>query len=99
MTVWNVPYQVEIQIVSICVLPRADYGFIVALCPSTTSAVLTKYTALKSFQAWVWKMVRDPEWKTFVEQDNFMSRLIYCYEPCHIYAAALFEDLMTYKDI
>lgn len=73
---------------------------LVAGCPSKTSAILTKYTSLKSFQEWMWKMKDDPSWKSFVEKDDhFQDRLILSYAPCHIYTSALYDDLVKYKSL
>lgn len=72
----------------------------VAACPAKTSAVLTKYTSLKSFQEWKYRMAKDPSWNSFVNQDDhWENRLIPSYVPCKIYTAALFEDLMVFKHI
>lgn len=71
---------------------------LVAACPSKTSAILTPYTSLKTFQEWMWKMSKDSSWKAFVDQDDhWQNRLILSYAPCHIYTSALYDDLMKYK--
>lgn len=71
---------------------------LVASCPSKTSAILTRYTALRSFQDWKWKMYRDLSWTDFIAQDDhWENRLILSYAPCKVYTAALFDDLMSFK--
>jgi len=64
----------------------------VARCSAKTSAVLTKYTSLRSFQAWKYKMAaKDPKW---LEKDVILN-----YTPCQLYTADLFDALMAYKKL
>ena len=64
----------------------------VARNASRTSAILTRYEALRSFQAWKWKMIaKDSEWsRKFVILD---------YAPCTLYTADLFDAMMGYKKL
>jgi hypothetical protein len=62
----------------------------VARCSANTSAVLTRYASLKSFQAWRWKMaVGNPDWAS--------RNVILNYAPCALYTADLFDAMMVYK--
>lgn len=66
----------------------------VARRSARTSAILMRYTSLKSFQAWRWKMAGnnpDSDWTS--------SHLILNYAPCALYTADLFDAMMVYKRI
>ncbi|GIJ84832.1 hypothetical protein Asppvi_003683 [Aspergillus pseudoviridinutans] len=70
---------------------------LVACCSAKTSAVLTRYTALHSFQEWRYgKYIaqeenRKKEWEAHT--------LILNYAPCAFYTADLFDALMKYKKL
>ena len=64
----------------------------VARCSSVTSAVLTRYTSLRSFQTWRYKMAAAD--KTWLNRD-----LILNYTPCQLYTNDLFDAYMAYKKL
>ena len=62
----------------------------VARCSAKTSAVLSTYTSLKSFNKWLFDMQKvDEKW---YEKDVILN-----YAPCAIYTSDLFDALMAYK--
>ena len=64
----------------------------IARCSAKTSAVLTKYTSLRSFQSWRYQMgQKDPKW--------LEKELILNYTPCQLYTNDLFNALMAYKKL
>lgn len=66
----------------------------VAGCSARTTAVLTSYTQLKSFQDWRMKMAAG------VDQSDWLSnQLILHYAPCSVYTADLFDALCAYRKL
>ncbi|KAF2399201.1 hypothetical protein EJ06DRAFT_531521 [Trichodelitschia bisporula] len=64
----------------------------VARCSSKTSAILTRYTSLRSFQEW--------RYKEMAENPKFGDKnLILNYAPCSVYTTDLFDALMAYKKL
>ncbi|KAF2089392.1 hypothetical protein K490DRAFT_55003 [Saccharata proteae CBS 121410] len=64
----------------------------VARHSSKTAAVLTRYTSLRSFQAWRWKRIAQES--AFADKFEILN-----YTPCTLYTADLFDALMTYKKL
>lgn len=65
---------------------------LVAHCSAKTSAILTRYSSLRSFQTWLYKMIeKDSRWGA--------KDIILNYAPCAVYTADLFDALMSYKKI
>jgi hypothetical protein len=64
----------------------------VARCSAKTSAVLSKYSSLRSFNTWLF--ARQKEDEKWYEKDVILN-----YAPCAIYTADLFDALMAYKSL
>jgi hypothetical protein len=85
----------------------------VARSSARTQAILSRYTSLRSFQAWKWTRLLEERrhWESDprnqVGGDNNKSGkerfeepvIILNYVPCSLYTADLFDALMNYKKI
>lgn len=85
----------------------------VARSSARTEAILTKYTSLRSFQAWKWKTLEEE--RQLWEKDPANQKggpnnkdgknqydepdIILNYVPCALYTADLFDSLMIYKKL
>ncbi|KAF2754729.1 hypothetical protein EJ05DRAFT_131526 [Pseudovirgaria hyperparasitica] len=83
--------EVPWTLASVVAVANAFPSMVARSC-SKTQAILMRYTALKSFQQWKWKMVaKDPDWaKKFI---------ILNYAPCQLYTSDLFDAMMSYKKL
>jgi hypothetical protein len=85
----------------------------VARSSARTQAILTRYTSLRSFQIWKWKMISEErnKWISIPanqpggENNKDGKRkfeepvIILNYVPCSLYTADLFDALMNYKKL
>ncbi|KAF2264615.1 hypothetical protein CC78DRAFT_532991 [Lojkania enalia] len=104
----NVPWTIK----SVVAVANA-FPSMVARSSARTQAILTRYTSLRSFQAWKWKRLLE-EKKTW-ESDSRNQKggennkdgnvrfeepvIILNYVPCSLYTADLFDALMNYKKL
>ncbi|OCK84939.1 hypothetical protein K432DRAFT_413635 [Lepidopterella palustris CBS 459.81] len=76
----------------------------VARNSARTSAILSRYSSLRSYQVWKWKMLDEDMQKFDSDESNKGKKwvepiIILNYVPCALYTADLFDALMIYKKL
>ncbi|KAF2728045.1 hypothetical protein EJ04DRAFT_119859 [Polyplosphaeria fusca] len=104
----NVPWTIK----SVVAVANA-FPSMVARSSARTQAILTRFTSLRSFQAWKWGRLleekraweADPKNQAGAENNKDGKQkyeepvIILNYVPCSLYTADLFDALMSYKKI
>jgi hypothetical protein len=102
----NVPWTIK----SVVAVANA-FPSMVARSSARTQAILTKYSSLRSFQAWKWSRLLEErrmwesnprsqkggEWNKDGKQKYEEPVIVLNYVPCSLYTADLFDALMIYK--